>query len=430
MVRNIIILVVTAVFAFFWLFNLFASDKYAQNDEFSDIKNQIMQIQDEVLVKDAEKEEVKETPEEKRLNVQAMDAVKGALKYLSQTQNDKGYWLCDVGYKLNDSYQVTRKMGRHPGVTAIACLAFMANGHFPGRGEYGDVVRKGLNFVMSTISSGDLEGKTPGFISWDGTRMYSHAFSTLFLAQILGMANFSAQIEKLIRDKLRLAIQLIIKSQNRLGAWRYEPNAPDADMSIAVCQLQAMRAARNVGFKIPTKVIVRAKEYISNAYDSRSGGFKYQYNEGMTRIEWTLTAAGICAMQQAGQYEYFYKHNKKISLEKSIKFLFKGLEQHNKLRNYWGGYNTISYTYRNFVTPKQPKFDYFYGHYYAAQAIYQYSRNDKKLWKKWINLVRRDFLNMLQSDGTWNDQVGKNYATAMASLILQIHHEYLPIFQK
>ena len=38
-----------------------------------------------------------------------------------------------------------------------------------------------------------------------------------------------------------------MKSQNDEGGWRYEPYARESDMSIVVCQVIALRAARNIG---------------------------------------------------------------------------------------------------------------------------------------------------------------------------------------
>ena len=82
----------------------------------------------------------------------------------------------------------------------------------------------------------------------------------------------------------------------------------------------------------------------------------------------------------------------------------------------------------------RPPFGYFYGHYYASQAMFQYSRRHPEVWGPWIADTRRKFLTMWRRDGVdrghWEDMIGKNYATAMACLVLQIHHEYLPIFQK
>ncbi|MCD4657773.1 MAG: terpene cyclase/mutase family protein [Planctomycetes bacterium] len=411
------------IFSTFWLFGMNDLSRNICNIDKTGVSYKISQKSTDDIV------EIVDDDAELKLKTSA--AVQKAFRFLADSQSKHGYWLCDVGYKLNDSYQITKTRGKHPGITSIACLAFMANGHFPGRGHYGDVVRKGLNFVLGTIKDGDLDPKNPGYASFDGTRMYSHAFATLFLAEILGMANFSAQIEKLIHEKLVLAVKLIVKSQNELGAWRYQPNATDADTSIAVCQLQALRAARNVGLKIPKKTIARVKEFIARSYENRNGSFYYQYNEQErfgSRASWTLTAAGICAMQQAGQYQSFHRKDDLISLEKSIKYLEDGLYNHDRLsRTNYYSYN--SPTYRSFFG-NVPRYDYFYGHYYAAQAIYQFSIKKKSLWKDWFKRVRKDFLTLQRSNGSWTDQVGVNYATAMAALILQIHHEYLPIFQK
>ena len=51
-------------------------------------------------------------------------------------------------------------------------------------------------------------------------------------------------------------------------------------------------------------------------------------------------------------------------------------------------------------------------------------------WATYYSSVSREILKMQKADGHWNDDVGKNYATAMACVILQIPCEYLPIFQK
>ena len=100
------------------------------------------------------------------------------------------------------------------GVTAICCLAFMANGELPGRGEYGHVVQKGLDYVLANAQESGLiasENVSHG-------PMYGHGFATLFLGEIYGMSK-----DDDVRDALVKAVRLIIKSQNREGGWRYQP---------------------------------------------------------------------------------------------------------------------------------------------------------------------------------------------------------------
>ena len=40
-----------------------------------------------------------------------------------------------------------------------------------------------------------------------------------------------------------MAVRCIQNAQNREGGWRYLPGAEDADMSVTVCQVMALRAA-------------------------------------------------------------------------------------------------------------------------------------------------------------------------------------------
>jgi hypothetical protein len=75
----------------------------------------------------------------------------------------------------------------------------------------------------------------------------------------------------------------------------------------------------------------------------------------------------------------------------------------------------------------RPDMQYFYGHYYAAQAMW--TAGDQ-WWQDWFPAVREDFLARQQPDGYWDDAIDPHYATAMACIILQIPNNYLPILQK
>ena len=71
---------------------------------------------------------------------------------------------------------------------------------------------------------------------------------------------------------------------------------------------------------------------------------------------------------------------------------------------------------------------YYYGHYYAAQAMWTAGGD---YWKQWFPAIREDLLARARREGGWTDnQVGTDYGTAMACIILQIPNNYLPILQK
>jgi hypothetical protein len=71
---------------------------------------------------------------------------------------------------------------------------------------------------------------------------------------------------------------------------------------------------------------------------------------------------------------------------------------------------------------------YFYGHYYAIQAMW-HAGDDH--WKQWYAAIRAELVADQLPDGSWKDSlINSEYATAMACLVLQMPNNYLPIFQR
>ena len=70
---------------------------------------------------------------------------------------------------------------------------------------------------------------------------------------------------------------------------------------------------------------------------------------------------------------------------------------------------------------------YFYGHYYAAQVMCTAGGD---YWAQWFPAIRDELLSRQRPEGFWHDNICHHYGTAMASIILQIPNNYLPILQK
>ena len=71
---------------------------------------------------------------------------------------------------------------------------------------------------------------------------------------------------------------------------------------------------------------------------------------------------------------------------------------------------------------------FYYGHYYAVQAMYLAGG---EWWSRWWPAMRSELIRRQASSGGWVDhQIGSAYATAMSLIILQMPKRYLPIFQK
>lgn len=274
--------------------------------------------------------------------------------------------------------------GPHVGITGLAGMAFLSDGHTPGRGKYGKVVRGCVSFIVK-------HGSESGLLAAETSHgpMYGHGFATLFLGEIYGMGR-----EPAIRETLRKAVRLIINTQNSDGGWRYQPVRNDADLSVTICQIMALRAARNTGIYIDKGIIDKAIGYVK-ASQNPDGGFRYMLSSGGSAF--ARSAAGVAALQYAGIYTG-------DEIERGLQYL------------------------RRFLPPKERTVGhYFYGHYYAAQAMFL--AGDAH-WHSWWPAVRDELVAKQSPEGFWRGQAGQEYGTAMALIILQMPNRLLPIFQK
>lgn len=295
------------------------------------------------------------------------------------------------------SFPVAR-FQKHVGITSLACIAFMADGNLPGRGRYGEQVERGLDFVLSNAQE-------TGLLAGDDVShgpMYGHGFATLFLGEVYGMTKGGGDVERSRRlhDALVRACRLIIESQNDEGGWRYNPTPVDADISVTICQIMALRAARNAGIEVPKETIDHAVEYVRQC-QADDGGFRYQLGRGGSA--WPRSAAGVASLFYAGVYEG-------EEIDKGLEYL------------------------RSAALPGGPgaaqpgaASHYYYGHYYAAQAMFL-AGGDR--WDEWWPAIRDELMDEQLEGGTWRDVYGDAYATAMALIVLQMPNRYLPIFQK
>jgi squalene cyclase len=302
-------------------------------------------------------------------------AIGRGLDYLAASQNDEGCFGTS-GYRRNVA------------VVSLAGMAFMANGSTPGRGPYGEHVSGCVQYVLSRAGDSgyifDQESASHG-------PMYGHGFSTLLLAEAYGM---SPDAE--LRGKLAKAVNLIVKSQNEQGGWRYQPEPREADISVTICQVMALRAARNAGLYVPNATIDRCTEFVKRCQNA-DGGFSYMLPGGASMFP--RSAAGVVALYSAGIYEG-------QEVQQGLKYLSQHLP------------DSRSMMFQN---------NFYYGHYYAVQAMW-HARGEH--WQRWYPAIRKTLLSLQTEEGYWEDQICREYGTAMACLILQMPQNYLPIFQR
>ncbi len=305
----------------------------------------------------------------------AQPAIEKGLAFLAARQQNDGAFSSS-GY------------GRNAAVCALAGMAWLAGGSTPDRGPHGAEVSRVTDYLLD-------HAEESGFITVEGAvshgPMYEHGFATLFLAEVYGMSPRDD-----LREKLARAVDLIVRTQNAEGGWRYQPRREDADISVTICQVMALRAARNAGLKVPNETVEKCIDYVKRSQNA-DGGFRYMLPPGESAFP--RSAAGVVALYSAGVYE--------------------GPEVDRGLR------------YLDQFVPRgeMPGQDahFFYGQYYAVQAMWQTGGGR---WDRWYPAVREVLMNRQQKDGSWVDPICPEYGTAMSCIILQMPDNNVPIFQR
>jgi hypothetical protein len=281
----------------------------------------------------------------------------------------------------------------HAGISSLCGLAFMQAGNLPNRGEYGKEVQNVLDYVLANCTRS-------GLITSDNSSgpMYGHGFATLFLGEVYGMTG-----NEDVKEKLQRAVQLIQKTQNPEGGWRYQPQPYDADISVTICQVMALRAARDAGLKVEADVMEKSIEYVKrcqNFNNGGDGGFNYMAGQGAGGSGFPRSAAGVAALYYAD-----------ASKGKKLDNITKGLEYLKQFTPGRGNSRNDGH--------------YFYGHYYAVQANFLAGG---EYWSNWYPAIRDELIKSQSQDGSWSGDFSEDYATAMALIILQMPNRYLPVY--
>jgi hypothetical protein len=307
--------------------------------------------------------------------------IKGSLKWLAARQQPNGSWNSGRGQE-------------HPvAMTGYTLMAFMSAGQLPGEGEYGKNVTRGMNYLLSCV-------RADGYITNGGeSNMYNHGIASIALAELYGQTK-----DPKLKQKLDLAIKLIVNCQNNQGGWRYKPAIVDGDISVTVLQLVAARAALNSGIEVPQSTIDKGVSFVKSCYSPSSGGFTYQPRgnpPGFAR-----TAAAIYSLQVCGRYD-------DREVRTGADFLL----------------NRPLMTNGEWFT---------YGNFYAAPAMYMIGG---RTWETWYTRLKTTLIDenngRLRREGEmcyWEpfdgQGVGPVYATAVYTTILAMPYHYIPLYQR
>ncbi|MCC5850357.1 MAG: terpene cyclase/mutase family protein [Verrucomicrobia bacterium] len=285
--------------------------------------------------------------------------------------------------------------------TALSCMAIMAVGHMPDRSEYGEALRRGILFLV------DAAEKNDGYFGAEGqARMYGHAIATLALLEAYGMMPTEAENRR-VRDAIQKAIQVILDAQvldqrqrNHYGGWRYQPRPNDADLSVTVWQVLALRAADNCGLEVPQERIDLAMDYVRRTFRDDRGGFAYMTGHNNTGL--AMRASGIVCILAMGEDP-------------------EAEDRERILR-------AADFT-RDF-DPGSISRHFFYTAYYAATSA---NMIDDEHRDRVLPAMEAFLIGKQNEDGSFPNHRGHDggvYATAFSVITLAVRYQYLPIYQE
>ncbi len=315
------------------------------------------------------------------------------LRYLIKTQDESGAW----------------KDGQAgPGVTGMAVMALLASGEDPNHGPYRGPIRKALrSMIVSQNAETGFLGSGQGHDS-----MYQHGFGMLALSEAYGTVDdrtlwtevsAGGQKGRPIGQALELSVRCAVTSaqNNPHGAWRYSPDAKDADTSVSGAVLMGLLGARNAGIEVPDETIDKAIKY----YASMTGpNGQLGYSGGPGGGSDAVTSIGVLVYAIA-------RHKALPQYAKAANYL-KG----RSLGNDPGGEGYPTYT-----------------RYYRAQALFQ---ADVAAWEKWNAGLVKEMKAMQAKDGSFAGFTGRGGGfggtvdTSLALLSLAVNYKFLPVYER
>lgn len=358
----------------------------------------------------------------------AVDASLAGLKWLARHQNPGGYWDCD-GFRSQCVGSICDGEG-YPywdvGVTGLALLAFLGAGYTHLSEEvvdgikFGEVVKKGLLWLQKVQDKDGLFGRKDSH-----KYMYNHIIATLAMCEAYGMTG-----DVFFEKSARGGVGYLLRARTPYGAWRYEYQSRENDMSVTGWAVMALKSAELAGIPIGQASYQDALNFlneVTNAICYRVGYMSYE-DVGMQVSEkgrndhyqnhYAMTAVGMLVrMHIEGERD-------DPRLEAQAKILMQDLPEFN--RQAW-------------------THDYYYW-YYATLALFMYDGPDsgsatQKYWREWNKAMLKAIVpnqktkadkcaeGSWDADDRWGYAGGRVYATALNTLTLQVYYRYENVFR-
>lgn len=341
-------------------------------------------------------------------------ALEAGLAWLVAHQSEEGSWDCDgftsrCGTLGADTCSGAGAPTHDVGVTALALLAFLGDGHTQNEGPHRATLARALAWLV------DQQDPDTGLLGERSGHdfLYDHALGTLALCE----AYFFTR-SPLLKRPAQLAVNLILRARNPYGAWRYElPPVGDNDTSVTGWMVFALASAEDAGLEGDFRAAYAgALAFLDEVTDPTTGRVGY-------------SALGELSARTPANQHFPRERGEAMTSVALLCRIFLGQTPED---------HPILAKHAALIQAKPPVWDPggfgsdLYAWYYGTYALYQMGRPYWPVWEKALKAALVDSqCRAGDRRGSWDPEVcawgysgGRVYSTALMVLALEVYFRY------
>ena len=338
-------------------------------------------------------------------------AVQRGLAWLAAHQEEAGCWDADGFMKHDVEGEPTDGPGHATndvGVTGLALLAFLGDGHTLRSGKYREHVKRAAKWLR------DQQDADTGLIGSNASSsfIYNHAIATLAVVEAYGLSDY-----KILKKTAQQAINYLERHRNPYAVWRYQPRDNDNDTSVTAWCVAAYKAGQHFDLEVNDQALRIAAAWFDQMTDPVTGRTGY-------------TERGGRSSRGPGDRARRHPTDKTEAMTAATLFCRYLLGQSPEKER-------IMRLQADLIASKPPKWDPksgtidpFYW-YYGALAAYQTGGRVWNVWQRGLTRavarnqrVEGNFLGSWDPEGPWGEEGGRVYTTALLTLALETSYRY------
>jgi hypothetical protein len=311
-------------------------------------------------------------------------------------------------------------------MTGYALLAFLGAGHTNKIGKYKDNVRRGLEWMITTLDQTEKANGRGRYCNNHGSN-YTQGVAGLALAEAAAMCR-----DPRVSDAAQRAIDGVVFGQRKKGqseyeAWGYAPNAGINDTSVTGWNVMAIKSAKVAGLHVDPASYDGAMRWINAG----------QELENAPQGDAAYWEGGMMWYQGTADPKNRHGHkNMALTSAASLTRLLVGGEKPTSAGV--AGPANLMHKPENLPTTNVARFNLYYW-YYGTLTMFQVGGDH---WKVWNEAMKPALLNTQRKDGdfdgSWDPLYteaqghiygGRVMSTALGAMCLEVYYRYLPIYR-